>query len=304
MIAVTAPVVPARNPTTATASEITSRQYELEGEERPELVDAGMIGPADERRTQPAIGKEVADCDHGGSERHHSERGRRELVREHDRADERDHLGARRAHRQQHRANRTAIPYRGRAFRLGWLRRPPHRPAASRSTAAGVELPSEQSCAATRAIYSYYEARCARLTSRAPGPASSLKCLPEGVDVVGAKLLERQVAVEVILGGAADRLAQGVIAQQSFTLVNQSVEAARDAHKMHAGFEWHVHLSCELGSDHARTHAEILDKAVAQFTAPGKVQADLRTAHFVHVLAPPHGAGASLEAEPVLSLQE
>ena len=119
MIAVTAPVVPVRNPTTATASAITNANKSCKAMQRPELVQAGVVGPADERRSQTPIGKEVPDCDHSGSERHHAERGRRELVYEHERADESDHLSARRADRQQHGANCTAIAYGRRTLRAG-----------------------------------------------------------------------------------------------------------------------------------------------------------------------------------------
>ena len=128
------------------------RQYELHGEERSELVDGGVVGSADQRGAEPPIGKEVTDRDHGGSERHHAER-RSARAGARARACRRTRPpGAGRADRQEHRANRPTIAYRRRAFRRRGLLRP-----------LGLI-----------AMYSYYEARCARLTSRAPGRASSL----------------------------------------------------------------------------------------------------------------------------------
>jgi hypothetical protein len=133
---------------------------------------------------------------------------------------------------------------------------------------------------------------------------SGLKCAPESVDVVSAKLLNRQIAVEVVRGGLADGLPQADVAQQPLTLVNEPVEAARDSDQMHAGCEWHGHLRRELWSDHARAYGEILDEAVAEFAAPGKVQTDAGLGHLIHVLAPPDGLGASFEAEPILGLHK
>ena len=78
-----------------------------------------MVASADQRGAESAIGKEVADRDNGGSERHHPEGGRREQVREHEHADERDGLRAGCPDRQEERASRPTVAYGRRAFRRG-----------------------------------------------------------------------------------------------------------------------------------------------------------------------------------------
>ena len=96
------------------------RQQELEGKERAELVDGGVAGPADQRRAKATVGKEITHRDHGESERDPAEGGRRKQVRQHQHADERDHLGSGGADRQQDRADCAAFPDPRWAFRLGW----------------------------------------------------------------------------------------------------------------------------------------------------------------------------------------
>ena len=125
MIAVTAPAVPARDPTTARPSAITTATMSWKARSVRNSSTVGSVGFADQRRAQAAVGKEVSDGDHGGSERDHAEGGRQEQVREHDRADEPDHLGGGRADRQQRRAYRPAFPDRRWAIRLGRLLDPP-----------------------------------------------------------------------------------------------------------------------------------------------------------------------------------
>jgi hypothetical protein len=80
------------------------RRHELEGKECPKLVDRGIGGLADQRHSEAPIREEVSDGDHRGSKSDDAESGRREQVRQHDGAGERNHLASGRPHRQQGRA--------------------------------------------------------------------------------------------------------------------------------------------------------------------------------------------------------
>jgi hypothetical protein len=146
MIAVTPPTVPAWDPTAATPSAISHAKHELHGEKRSEFVDGRIFGYADQRGAKLAVGKERADRDDGRSQRHHSERRRREQVREQQCADERGHLSGGLTGRQQHRADCASIAYVRRA--LG-----PRRLLYPRA------LHREQSCGATLAIYELVRSR-------------------------------------------------------------------------------------------------------------------------------------------------
>src|SRR6185312_14167666 len=142
---------------------------------------------------------------------------------------------------------------------------------------------------------------CVRIP-RWPGrPWGSVsKRAPEGVDVIGAELLECQIPVKVLFGGAADRISPGNIDQQLLTSVNEPIEASRDAEEMDARLERHGQFGHEIRSDHTGSDGQILHEPVAEFTPARKVEADTGSADLVHILAPPDRARTSVEPEPVV----
>src|SRR5579884_3344093 len=115
--------------------------------------------------------------------------------------------------------------------------------------------------------------------------------------VIGAKLLEGQVALEVVRGASSKLRAQTVVGDQALAGLDQPCECSWNPHEVDSVLQRDRHFGRELRADHTRADRQILNQPMAEVTVARKVDTYLRAARLVQVRAPPHRCAPAPKVE-------